>query len=586
MQDFFEKTFESFQDFTVSFQNWKDQYYQPLNKRSSEKLKEPVSKDDIEKFVYKTLRIKCCHGEKPRNNTKDNSRPDQNTGCIQCPFVATLYFDSNQRVLKFGKTRNLTHNHKIGQEVYQNETMNRNAKIQNNQEAIELIKTLADVKTSTVQTKQLIQKKYQVQVTTRDLSNIKQKFERTSNPIRDQGVMVQQVLDKIIADHPNNTVEVFTKRNVMTDDNDLQCIYIQTDRMKNWYHQYPEILHIDSTFSINLEKFQLISILAQDNNLRGVPVAYCLMNTDTKENLNFFYENFLKHNNVTKTNAIIIDKDLTNIDLLSQFFNNVQLLLCTFHVLKYVKLKIQKLQVDHSCREVLMELFNKVLYSRDEASMTQSIQKLLDQSPDDFTKYLQDNWFNRKDMWVTFYRKTLINFDTDTNNHIESFHNLLKLRIDSFDHLDVCIQKLYDITFEKLERENFESNTIKQRKLDQNDCLLVKRFANDLSDKAIKMLREQHVLMVKTSYSFKQDTKTSYICVNNSSNKHCIVSINHASQVLCDCSFSIQNQLPCRHIIYYFENIFEHDITDKKDLNELWFIFQKDGSKLLKAARF
>ena len=204
------------------------------------------------------------------------------------PILATLYFDSNQRVLKFCKTRNLTHNHKIGQEVFQNETMNRNAKIQNNQEAIELIKTLADVKTSTVQTKQLIQKKYQVQVTARDLSNIKQKFEKTSNPIRDQGVMVQQVLDKIIADHPNNTVEVFTKRNVMTDDNDLQCIYIQTDRMKNWYHQYPEILHIDSTFSINLEKFQLFSILAQDNNLRGVPVAYCLMNTDTKENLNFF----------------------------------------------------------------------------------------------------------------------------------------------------------------------------------------------------------------------------------------------------------------------------------------------------------
>ena len=212
--------------------------------------------------------------------------------------------------------------------MYQNETMNRNAKIQNNQEAIELIKTLADVKTSTVQTKQLIQKKYQVQVTTRDLLNIKQKFERTSNPIRDQGVMVQQVLDKIIADHPNNTVEVFTKRNVMTDDNDLQCIYIQTDRMKNWYHQYPEILHIDSTFSINLEKFQLFSILAQDNNLRGVPVAYCLMNTDTKENLNFFYESFLKHNNVTKTNAIIIDKDLTNIDLLSQFFNFHLLIKC------------------------------------------------------------------------------------------------------------------------------------------------------------------------------------------------------------------------------------------------------------------
>jgi len=284
--------------------------------------------------------------------------------------------------------------------------------------------------------------------------------------------MVQQVIDKIQADHPNNTVEVFTKKNVVTNENDLQCIFIQTDRMKNWYQQYPEVLHIDSTFSINLEKFQLFSILAQDNNLRGVRVAYCFMNTDTKENLNFFYASFSKHNNVTKTNAIIIDKDLTNINLLSQFFVNVQLLLCTFHVLKYVKLKIQKLQVELSKREALMEAFNKVLYSRDESTLVKSVETLLAKSPDDFKKYLQDNWLNRKEMWVTFYRKTFLNFDTDTNNHIESLHNLLKLRIDSYEHLDVCIQKLYDITFEKLERENIESNTIKQRKLDQNDCIL------------------------------------------------------------------------------------------------------------------
>jgi len=33
--------------------------------------------------------------------------------------------------------------------------------------------------------------------------------------------MVQQVIDKIQADHPNNTVEVFTKTDVVTNENDL-----------------------------------------------------------------------------------------------------------------------------------------------------------------------------------------------------------------------------------------------------------------------------------------------------------------------------------------------------------------------------
>ncbi len=108
--------------------------------------------------------------------------------------------------------------------------------------------------------------------------------------------MMQQVVDKIKADHPNNTVEVLTKINVVTNENDLQCIFVQTDRMKNWYQQYSEVL-------------------------------------------------------------------------LSQFFVNVQLLIYTFHVLKYVKLKIHKLQVELRKREALMEAFSKVLYSRDESTM-------------------------------------------------------------------------------------------------------------------------------------------------------------------------------------------------------------------------
>ena len=105
MENFFNQTFESFSIFNESLQNWKDQFYQPVNKRSSEKLKEPYTNEDIEKFVYKIIRLKCCHGEKPRSNCKDNSRPDQNTSCIECPFIATLYFDQSQRVLKFGKKK-------------------------------------------------------------------------------------------------------------------------------------------------------------------------------------------------------------------------------------------------------------------------------------------------------------------------------------------------------------------------------------------------------------------------------------------------------------------------------------------------
>ena len=49
---------------------------------------------------------------------------------------------------------------------------------------------------------------------------------------------------------PKATVEI--KR----DENDvLQAIFIQTTAMRNTYSQFGSLIHIDSTFSLNLENF-------------------------------------------------------------------------------------------------------------------------------------------------------------------------------------------------------------------------------------------------------------------------------------------------------------------------------------------
>ncbi|CAF4615249.1 unnamed protein product [Didymodactylos carnosus] len=110
--------------------------------------------------------------------------------------------------------------------------------------------------------------------------------------------------------------------------------------MKTWFAKYLNIAHIDSTFKVNIENYQLYVCLAQNANLKGVPVAYSLMTSGNKDNLEFFCLAMSKNNDLTQTQVAIVDKALTNVDILQQYFDKARVLLCVFHVLKYLKNRI------------------------------------------------------------------------------------------------------------------------------------------------------------------------------------------------------------------------------------------------------
>ena len=115
--------------------------------------------------------------------------------------------------------------------------------------------------------------------------------------------------------------------------------------MKAWFEKYPNIVHIDSTFKVNVENYQLYISLVQNANLQGVPVVYCLVIGGIKENLEFFYSSMSKNNDLKQTQVVMIDKDLTNIDVLQRYFDKARILLCVSHVLKYLKKRIHAIRI-------------------------------------------------------------------------------------------------------------------------------------------------------------------------------------------------------------------------------------------------
>ncbi len=74
--------------------------------------------------------------------------------------------------------------------------------------------------------------------------------------------------------------------------------------------------------------------MVQDKNLRGLPVGYCFVDHEKADNLRFMYDQFTKYNNPDSVEVIMVDKDLSNIELIKKYFPKATILLCTFHVFK------------------------------------------------------------------------------------------------------------------------------------------------------------------------------------------------------------------------------------------------------------
>ncbi|CAF1668593.1 unnamed protein product, partial [Rotaria sp. Silwood1] len=193
-----------------------------------------------------------------------------------------------------------------------------NKKLEENNEAYDLCKTLIAAKTSTYNNRKLISDKFDINLTRKDINNFKQKLKFNLVGDKSDPELLKTWINQILNDNSQNSVQI-----KINDNGVLECLYIQTSQMKTWFKKYSNIVHIDSTFKVNIENYQLYICLVQNANLKGVPVAYCLM----------------KLNDLSETQVVMIDKDLTNAGILQDYFDKARTLLCVFHVLKYLKVQ-------------------------------------------------------------------------------------------------------------------------------------------------------------------------------------------------------------------------------------------------------
>ena len=147
----------------------------------------------------------------------------------------------------------------------------------------------------------------------------------------------------------------------------------------------------------------------KDEALHGLPVAYAIMRNETDSNLEFSYHEFKKvlEEMSLALKYFFIDKDLQNLELLKKIFPDVIILLCTFHVIKYIHTYLANEPLSSTEKANIMIIIQNMIYSDNEDEYQHELTQLNLVANKEFKEYFFKNWDCCKEMWVQHFRNQL-----------------------------------------------------------------------------------------------------------------------------------------------------------------------------------
>ncbi|XP_065639408.1 uncharacterized protein LOC124809334 [Hydra vulgaris] len=390
-----------------------------------------------EKFIYNDLLITCVHYGKPRPSKVTTCRPHQTKLAIDCSMKVRLQlkcYDSKTGSFALEVTQlEEAHNHPTSEELFCCYPRNRKMTTQEEKLIIKLI----NANVTPLQIKQILHLDGHMKcVTSQDLHNLKARNKKVERSNNNEEQLLVDAVNKLLEKDDGCSVSILLK------DDELQALCWQTSVMKEKYKRYGEVVFVDTTYKVNIERFPLLVFLVEDGLGFGVPVLFAFVQHETIDNFKWVVEWFCLQNNNIITKVIIVDKDIGLINVLSPTFLHSSVLLCRFHVIKYIKKVVIQLSVPPSTKCELMNLILKMVYANSEADYHEAYDSIVNnhEFPESFKTYFLNNRHSCKEQWCTAYRKNKLTLGNNTNNRIENFNRQLKKIIKPNMHLSEAIK--------------------------------------------------------------------------------------------------------------------------------------------------
>ena len=181
--------------------------------------------------------------------------------------------------------------------------------------------------------------------------------------------------------------------------------------------------------------YQLCTIMVMDEFGKGQCIQQSLFETNGDWHMHRAIEH-LKRANAESwkiVRVIVVDEDLNEIRVLQTEFPEARVIICHFHVLKYLTLIAHKPQygkISSDDHKVLEHVIHRMVYAKtsenfDDARV--SFLRFCDRLKfGEFADYMERNWFSCTEMWALFQRAKLPHFCNHTNNRLESWFGYFK----------------------------------------------------------------------------------------------------------------------------------------------------------------
>ena len=247
----------------------------------------------------------------------------------------------------------------------------------------------------------------------------------------------------------------------------------------------------------------------------------------------------------------MIDKDLNEQKVLSEYFSHARIFYCKFHVIQIFKRKFEK--TSKKLYDILIKMidadtedaFNRLLTEFTESAKDVIIKE--SKTAKTALEYFNDNWRNCLNMWVKFYKYPACTHMNDTNNPIESINNVLKLFIPNAGSMFQCLSGIFRL-IEYLDNQYNYNNFLESKvtKYQGSSDETVDKILQYSSKHAASILIKQYILSKENSYEINTLDDNQHELVSDSARTSIVTNC-----LRCNCpDFFASGMLPCRHLFY------------------------------------
>ena len=350
---------------------------------------------------------------------------------IGCEAKINLYKGKNGIKITMLQTN---HNHETSNFIYEREN------VELDEDDVELIVTLKEGNAKASQIARVLKQRQKKIISTQKVRNLIRKAIPNQN--EENKEKLQTFLEKV--DEEGGTIK--TKEDP---DETLNSIFITTVNMKKTYIATDApLVQIDTSFSFESSEYKLVAVGYLNPTTNKSEVAcVAFIAEESSENLEFVFRNF-KLFCTHDPQIIMINKDFNEISVLKIVFPLAVILLCTFHVIKYIKLVISSAVVVVDKKRFIMDSFKALLYAKTEEDFNEKLSEFkiairgvevrIGNSKNyvSLEAYFSKNWCNCIAMWARYKRKGLPLLGDHTSNRIERTFWTLKSSIKA------CFSKL------------------------------------------------------------------------------------------------------------------------------------------------